>query len=112
MSLVQMHSYKQTATYWGSPVPDGSGGHTYAAPVAILVRWEEDVEETYDATGASFVSKAKVFTKQVVDVGGYLFLGTSVSTHPSQVSGSFKIRNSIATPALRDAGKSEWKALL
>lgn len=112
MSLVQMHSYKQTATYWGAPAPDGSGGTTYAAPATISVRWEENTEEAYDATGAKFVSQAKVFTKQAVDVGGYLFLGTSVATHPSQVVGAYKIRNSVSTPALRDAGKAEWKALL
>jgi hypothetical protein len=112
MTLVQQHGFKQTATYWGSPTPDGSGGNTYAAPVSLAVRWEENTEETFDASGAKFVSQAKVFCRQPVDVGGYLFLGTSVATHPTAVAKAYKIRAAVTTPALRNKDRAEWKAML
>jgi hypothetical protein len=94
MTLVKFGIYPHTATYWGSPANDGSGGLTFDAPVAMSVRWEERAEQDFDENGELFISQARVYSEDTdFDIGGYLYLGTSVETDPTAVSGAYKIRN-------------------
>lgn len=67
---------KQYAVYWGNPVPDGSGGYTVDAPVELLVRWAEVIEEVMDSFGERFMSKAvAVLNDDLVEgPGGWGFL--------------------------------------
>jgi hypothetical protein len=101
MPLVRFGVYPHTATYWGSPTPDGSGGETYDAPAALSVRWEERAEQEFDPQGETFTSMARVYTSIDLDVGGYLYLGTSVVVDPGTVVGAFKIRQFRRIPSLR-----------
>lgn len=65
----------QPVVYWGSPVNDGEGGHTYAAPVEILCRWEEVNEVVVTSDGREVVARARVYLSQVVDYEGAMYLG-------------------------------------
>lgn len=80
-------------TYWGNPQPNGSGGFVFDSPVQIEARWHDRVEETMDDRGATFVSRAKVFVRVDLDLGGYLFNGNSLIADPTTVEGAYKIRN-------------------
>jgi hypothetical protein len=84
----------QTAVYWGTPVPDGYGGMTYAEPVEIKVRWEDVSRTVSDRDGKEIYSKATVLLQQNVDIEGYLYLGTLdslLSTNPMEVDTAFQI---------------------
>lgn len=95
-------TYKQTATYWASPVDDGYGGYSYTAPVALAVRWEEKQEEFTDPQGKINISQAVVYIKGDVTVGGYLLLGSSVAGNPSAEHEAYLIKQFAKTPDLRN----------
>lgn len=94
---------KQTATYWASPVADGYGGYTFTSPFAIDCRWILKQELFIDAKGKEKVSAAIVLLGQDVDLGGYLFLGTSTESNPKDADGSFEIRSFAKIPDIKGA---------
>jgi len=95
------NNFRQSATYWASPVSDGMGGYSWDAPTALKVRWEDRQEQFANEFGEALVSKALVFTDVDIDTNGYLYLGTSVVTDPSTLSGAYKVRQFIKLPDLR-----------
>lgn len=94
-------AYKQRATYWGSPSPNGLGSYSFAAPKILQVRWEQKQEQYINSLGETKISSAVVYLLQAVDVGGYLYLGESSSNGPHGVTGTFRIEQYVETPALR-----------
>ena len=92
---------KQTATYWGSPVADGIGGYTFALPVMIDCRWLLKQELFIDAKGKEKISAAIVLIPQDIDLGGYLYLGTSVASNPKDVSSSYEIKGFAKIPDIK-----------
>lgn len=94
-------AYKQTATYWGAPVQNGFGGNTFSAPVELACRWENVTERFMDSDGVEGISNAKVWTFDPLDVGGYLFLGSSVAADPTTVNKAYMIRRCDEIPDLR-----------
>ena len=98
---VHATDYRQKATYWGSPVPDGYGGHSFTKS-EIYCRWEERVEEFTDQVGEMHISKAVVFVLEDLDIGGYLYLGTSAQSDPSGQDGAFEIKQLRKIPDLRN----------
>lgn len=102
---------KQTATYWGSPEPDGYGSYTFDTPITLMVRWEDVSEVVQGANGESINSRSTVYVGQDVDVEGYLYLGTSSATDPTEVDGAYRIRSFSKVPNLR-ASKYLRKAYL
>lgn len=109
--MLVRRGYKEDVTYWGSPVPDGTGGHTYGAPVGIKCRWEDRAEQFTNTAGDIDVSKAIVFVPITVGIGGYLLLGESIATNPLGVEGAEKIRQIVDIPSLRSASR-EIRAIL
>jgi len=93
----------QTATYWGNPSSDGWGVDTFDSPVSVSVRWEDKQEMFIDENGQEKISKAVVFLSQDVDVGGWLYLGTSTTSNPKDVSGARKISAFAKIPSLSGA---------
>ena len=65
----------QTAVYWGAPVPDGSGGQTFATPVEIACRWENTNTVIVASDGREVVITAVVHLTQDVEEQGFLHLG-------------------------------------
>lgn len=98
---------KQDATYWGPPADNGFGGGTYPAPVALKVRWEDKTALFIDANGKEAQSTSQVLVGQDLQLGGYLFLGTSTATSPApgarEIRGLEKIPNIKANKFLRRA---------
>ena len=87
----------QQCVYWGAPVNDGYGGHTYSTPIEIAVRWEGSTKVITTTKGTEYVSRAEVIVNQDVDEEGYLYLGTlsdlteAQKADPKLVSGAWKI---------------------
>jgi len=102
---------RQAATYWSPGTPDGFGGTSYGSPTPMKVRWEERGELFLDSAGQESVSHSIVYTRIDVEIGGYLFLGSSTATDPTGVSGALEIRMFRKIPSLR-ALKFERRATL
>jgi len=103
--------YNQTATYWGNPVSNGYGGFTFDAPITLTVKWETRSEEFAIKPGEVLLSKAIVYVPRAVDVGGYLFEGTSVVADPNTLEDSWQIQGYREVPDLRNMS-SERRAYL
>lgn len=104
-------AYIQDATYWGSPVSNGVGGSAFGAPTPLKVRWEDKRIEFTNPNGEILLSSAEVWVKDVLDIGGYLLLGTSTVVDPTQVEGAYLIQQFLETPDLRSAS-SERRVFL
>lgn len=100
----------QAVTYW-APAGSGPEGTVFAAPVALLARWEDIQEEFLDIDGAEKMSNAVVFFDQEVQTGGYLYKGTSVLTDPNDVDSAWRIRQRVSIPDLRNI-RPEYRAIL
>lgn len=98
---MQTRSYRQSVTYWSSPVSNGLGGFSYSAPSVLLARWEERLEEFQDHGGETHMSKAIVWLKQDVDTLGFLYNGVSTEADPTQVYGAFRILQFRKIPGIR-----------
>ena len=98
----------EPATYWGAPVNDGDGGHTFAAPVNdnFLVRWDGHNERFVNSDNEEEFSRAVVMVGIDVDEGGYLFLGISNETNPEGLEGAHPIKRFDKIPTL--ASKTEF----
>lgn len=108
---------KQIGTYWGSPVPDGRGGWSFAAPTALSpdagtgVQWQDVNELFIDANGAEQMSKGIIFLSQAVVLNGYLYLGTSVAVDPQVIDGAQRIQRVDKIVNTRNS-RTVWKAYL
>jgi hypothetical protein len=91
----------QSATYWGTPVPDGKGWFTFADPVLIDCRWEDKSELFLNAMQEEKMSVAFVYVGQDMDLNGWMALGDYVDSSydsPASVSTAFKIERFDKTP--------------
>jgi len=91
MTHYLIKNLNQVATYWGNPSPDGWGGQTFDSPVAIDVRWVDKQQLFISVEGKEERSKAVVYVDQDVDLGGFLYLGTSAETNPEDQDGALEI---------------------
>lgn len=101
----------QSITYWAKQAPDGFGGYSWTAPTTFLGRWETRTELFIDPDGNEKRSRARVFVPQDVEIGGYVYLGTSAAADPLSVSGAYEIREFRKTPSV-DGTVYERHALL
>lgn len=83
---------KQTATLWEVSTVDGSGDITFTTPRQISCRWESIVDTFTDQNGAQRLSKAKVYVAEDLEIGDFLFLGTSAASNPLIVDDAFVIQ--------------------
>ena len=87
----------QTAVYWGTPVSDGRGGFTYADPVEIKCRWDDQANLITDFRGQEVASQARLLLTEDVDLQGILYLGTldnldsTEEADPKTVEGAYEI---------------------
>lgn len=90
----------QTATLWSKTGRDGYGNPTFAAPVQIPCRWERRTEQVKSVSGDIILSRARVFLDRDVELGDYLFLGTSATADPRDVATAFEVLDFKSTPSL------------
>jgi len=95
------YSLRQTATYWGNPKTSGWGGETFDAPISISVRWHDRQILFVDYAGNEVKSKAIVLVDRDLDLGGFLYLGTSTNGDPGTVDGAMEIRAFYKTPSMQ-----------
>ncbi len=109
--------HQQTAVYWSTPSPDGTGGYTFATPVEIPCKWEDVQKKFIDADGDEVVSSSAVYLGQDVEIGGWLFLGdlddisSADEDSPGAVSGAKEIRSFSKIPNF-NATDFQRKAML
>lgn len=95
-------NYRQTCTYWSSPIQGGFGDITFGTPLLLKCRWEDSNETFTNANGEDQVSRAIVWTFEKLDIGGYLIKGDSTSQpDPTQLNTSLVIARSDEIPDLR-----------
>ncbi len=93
---------KQDATYWAPGGNDGFGGTIFGAPTPLKVRWEDRTTLFIDVDGKEVRSRARIYIKDIdLELGGYIFLGTSSSTAPESVDTAYEIRDWRRTPNMR-----------
>jgi hypothetical protein len=95
---------KQKAVYWGAPVPDGFGGHTYADPIEIPCRWTDKQELFVNYAGDQVLSKAKLMVDQDLVVKGMVALMQLVDLSSTQLpadNNAFEIRAFQKMPDVR-----------
>lgn len=95
--------YPQKATYWSTPQASGLGGYSYAAPDIINVRWEERQTEFTTPTGDLRQSRAVIFAETELELGAVLMLGEHTDVDPTALDDSWKIKQCITIPDLRNA---------
>lgn len=103
--------YKQSVTYWAPSTRDSFGGLSFVTPTTFKGRWEEHSEMVVGPQGDDVLSKAKVFVPSVVEEGGYLYLGTSVTADPTTLREAYKILAYEEVPDLRNL-RAERRAYL
>ena len=72
----------QSATYWPPATPDGFGGVSYGAPVAINCRWQNRSVLFRSVDGEELTSEAIVYVDRVLASKGLLMLGTHTTASP------------------------------
>lgn len=82
----------QTATYWATSSSNAYGEITHSAPVQILVRWQDEIDNFVDDAGEEFISAAIVYTTQELTENSWLYLGTSSETNPQTQNKAYRIR--------------------
>lgn len=91
---------KQTVTYWEPTGSDLFGKATFSSPVTLSCRWEDIQEQFTDKLGQVTISRSKVYLASDINIDGYLFLGTSVASDPTEVAEAEEIRNIKRIPDL------------
>jgi hypothetical protein len=109
--------YTQVAVYWGNPISDGEGGHSFDSPIELSVRWEEMSQIVADSKGNELTSRATVYVNQDLDEEGMLFFGTlndldSDEVRPKSLSKAYYIRRFERSPILGSTNQFLRKAYL
>lgn len=95
----------QVATYWPPGLPDAYGRVTFeAAPVEITIRWQNAAELFRDAQGNEVVSRAVIYTLDLLAVGGWIQLGNAAVgtvSDPRLADRADEIRQIGTSPSLR-----------
>lgn len=84
---------KQTAVYWGEPVPDGMGGYIFSPGEEIICRWDDKIEVIRNKKGIEIVCKAEILVPEDLTEGGYLYLGSLDDLDSAQVDNPLLVDN-------------------
>ena len=90
----------QTITYWAPQGRDGFGKYTFSAPQTMNARHEEKLETIKQSDGEIEQSTIVIWTKNKLERGGYVYIGTTTATDPTTVSGAKEILQNIDIPSI------------
>ena len=93
---------KQIATYWVPTGTDVFGMKQFTSPVTLKCRWEYKTEKILSKLGDEIVSNSKIFTESMLDLDGYLALGTFTELTPFDVQSAREIQQIMTIPDLRN----------
>lgn len=82
-----------TATLWEDNGVDSAGDPEFSSPETILVRWEQKEVVFHGSDGSELRASHVVYLGQDVNVGDYLYLGTSVQSSPKDQAGAISIKD-------------------
>ncbi|MFA7664165.1 MAG: hypothetical protein WCY33_05155 [Clostridia bacterium] len=71
---------KQSLVYWAPAGYDVYGRPIFAEPVQVVCRWEDMFQKIVDKKGEEVVSKAVVYTENILEVDGVVFKGELTET--------------------------------
>lgn len=77
---------RQDLTYWAPTGFDEYGDPGFDDPDFLVGRWEDRVEQFVSAKGDQQQSRAVVYLNVDVEVGGYLYRGTSSELDPEDIN--------------------------
>lgn len=100
-----------TATLWERSGVDSAGDPEFDSPTIILVRWEQKEVIFHGSDGSEARASHAVHLGQDVDVGDYLYLGTSTQASPKDQAGAISIKDFTRIEAFDDDAVSR-RALL
>ncbi len=83
---------KQLTTFWSATGADASADPTFAAPKAILTRWEERQAVFTNAAGEEASAGAVIFVNEDMKAGDFLLLGTSAVADPTTLAAAREIQ--------------------
>lgn len=93
---------KQKAVWWArSSGPDSYGQFTFADPVEIDCRWDDNIQEFIDPKGQVTASQAVVYPDRILSVGDRLRrgpLGGGLPGNPLTLTDAFSIKRFDQTP--------------
>jgi len=95
---------RQKAVWWKRLSPDRYGRPTFALPVEVDCRWEEDAREFLSPKGEKLVSQAVVYVDRPMTVGDRLRLGeldSTIPNNPLALNDTFEIRQFTQLPNLK-----------
>lgn len=73
-----------TITYWAPSGRDVYGATTFSAPTTISGRFVKKMEQVINGTGELVSSLCIAWVDQAVELGGYLYEGTSTNLDPTE----------------------------
>jgi hypothetical protein len=103
MSLIT-RMRKQKAIYWARSTIDQYGRFTFAEPVEIKCRWDDEAAQFLTPKGEEQVSRSKVYVDRDMEPGDRLQLGelaSSTPDNPLDSQDSFEIRQFAKNPDLK-----------
>ena len=117
-SFLNRVTLRDTAVYWGNPVPAVDGTVTYDAPIEIGCVWKEDMRRVKDFFEKEIVSRAHVYTSIDVIEQGMLFHGkltdltAGEQANPTTIPDAYEIRRFMKTPSLSIKDKYDRKSFV
>jgi hypothetical protein len=108
---IYTRNMRQVATYWEFAVVDGYGQSTFAPPIQIACRWQDQAVLFRNAQGQEMTSQSIVYPAASLTLKGYLKLGTDDTENPIGLIGAFEIQQIGQSPSL-DAKKVLYKVYL
>lgn len=106
-----VRAFRDTITYWAPSGYTVEGNRSFAAPVQLTGKWEDEQQLAIDAAGNEFTSMAVAYVDTDVVNEGWLFEGTSVAASPYGVTGAREIRSFRKVKAI-SSSKVERKAMM
>lgn len=92
---------KQTCTYWSPGTVGADGRPAFGTPTTMSCRWEDRPELVVDKEGREVKAQTRIYLEEDVELGGYLFLGTSTASDPKEVEGASEIMAFSKLPSIK-----------
>jgi hypothetical protein len=96
--------YTDTAVRWTGQTTDAAAKETFPDAAEIACMWEDRNETFQDDSGEEIVSRARIYTDVVLEVGDWVFLGkltdlaSGASTQPADEENSFQVKGKERNP--------------